>query len=295
MTGIIIKGIAGFYYVAVEGSGIYECKAKGLFRKNGCKPLVGDRVSIKILDEENKEANIEELLPRKNELYRPAVANVDQIILIMAFTDPEPNLVIMDRMLVQMERLKVPVIICFNKFDLADEARAEHIKSIYESAGYRVIVCSTVKNHGMDELRKAIAGKTTVLAGPSGVGKSSVTNVISPEIQMETGEISAKLKKGRHTTRHSQLIVVEPGTYICDTPGFTSFSPEPMAKENLRLFYPEMLRHEGECRFSGCVHVNEPGCAVKEAVQKGEIFKERYESYVLLFNELKEHEKNRYR
>ncbi len=295
MTGIIIKGIAGFYYVAVEGSGIYECKAKGLFRKNGCKPLVGDNVRIKILDEEQKEANIEEVLPRKNELYRPAVANIDQIILIMAFTDPEPNLVIMDRMLVQMERLKIPVVICFNKSDLVDEDRAGYIKAIYESAGYKVITCSTVKNHGMDEIRKELSGKTTVLAGPSGVGKSSVTNVISPEMQMETGEISAKLKRGRHTTRHSQLIVVEPGTYICDTPGFTSFSPEPMAKEDLRMFYPEMAAYEGECRFSGCVHVNEPGCAVKDAVEKGDIYKERYESYLLLFNELKDQERNRYR
>lgn len=295
MTGTIVKGIAGFYYVATGESGIYECKAKGIFRKEGKKPLVGDAVRIRVLDEQEKEASIEELLPRKNELYRPAVANVDQVLFLMALADPEPNFGILDRMLIQMERLEIPVVIVFNKCDLVSEARREEAAGIYRKAGYSVICTSVKQKMGIEEVKELLPNRTTVIAGPSGAGKSSTVNLLAGEDHMETGETSAKLKKGKHTTRHSELLILGGGTYLCDTPGFTSFSPERIEKEELRQLFPEMRKYEGQCRFHGCVHVNEPDCAVKQAAQEGEIAKERYASYVRLFKELEEQEKNRYR
>lgn len=295
MNGIIIKGIAGFYYVAVVGSGIYECKAKGLFRKEGVKPLVGDRVNIKILNEEEKEANIEEILPRKNELYRPAVANIDQMLATIALKSPEPNFGILDRVLIQMKRQEIPVIICFNKADLADENETVKIADIYEKAGYNVIVTSLETGEGLLRLKEVLSGKTTVLSGPSGVGKSSLINILSSDSVMETGGISRKLKRGRHTTRHSQLIVIDERTYICDTPGFTSFSYEQIEKEDLRYCFPEFEKYEGTCKFNGCVHVNEPGCSVKAAVDSGDISMQRYDSYIRIYNEIKEQEKKKYK
>ena len=295
MTGRIIKGIAGFYYVDVAGSGIYQCKAKGLFRKEKIKPLVGDEVSITVTHEQDMEANIEKIFPRKNELYRPAAANVDQALIVMAFADPQPDCVILDRFLIQMELKSLPVTICFNKEDLCEEEKAAVIKEIYEAAGYRVLFVSTKEKKGLNELKKCLYGKTTVLAGPSGVGKSSIVNSIAESDVMETGEISGKLKRGKNTTRHAQLIVAGENTYICDTPGFTSFEAEDIESGSLRKYFPEIWKHEGNCRFSGCVHVNEPGCRVKEEVERGNISPQRYASYIRMFNELKEKEKNKYR
>ena len=206
MTGKIMKGIAGFYYVDVEESGIYECKAKGIFRKEGQKPLVGDLVEIEILDEAEKTGNMTRILPRKNELIRPAVANIDQALVIFALENPTPNLTLLDRFLVMMEQQNVPTAICFNKRDLAGEDYTDHLRSVYENCGYRVFTVSAAKEQGMQEVEAYLKGKTTVVAGPSGVGKSSITNRMQKEIQMETGEISKKLKKGKHTTRHSQMI-----------------------------------------------------------------------------------------
>ena len=295
MTGTIIKGIAGFYYVAVAESGIYECKAKGLFRKEGIKPLVGDRVRIRILDETEKEANIEEILPRKNQLFRPAVANVDQVVCVLALASPEPNFNLLDRMLIQMEQQDLPAVLCLNKSDLAAFEAAGPVCAAYEAAGYRVVLCSTKEKTGMDEIREILRGKTSVVAGPSGVGKSSLVNALSPEIRMETGEISTKLKRGKHTTRHSQFIVLENGTYLCDTPGFTSFTPETVEKEKLRLLFPELRPYEGQCRFLGCAHVKEPDCRVKEAVEAGTLSRLRYDSYVQIFQECQEQEKKKYK
>lgn len=294
MTGTIIKGIAGFYYVAVAGSGIYECKAKGLFRKIGIKPLVGDVVDIEITCLADMEANITKIHPRKNDLYRPAVANVDQILLVTALKEPEPNLRVLDRFLIQMERKGLKVIICFNKRDLADEEQTAILTSTYTAAGYEVLAGSANEPDFTEKILERIKCLTTVLTGPSGVGKSTIVNALAPGACMETGEISRKLKKGRNTTRHTELIVVSEDTFICDTPGFTSFVPEDMEKESLRFCYSEFSPYEGKCRFQGCVHVNEPECRVKEAVEDGEISKLRYESYVSLFDELKERERTRY-
>ncbi|HIV16762.1 MAG TPA: ribosome small subunit-dependent GTPase A [Candidatus Alectryocaccobium stercorigallinarum] len=295
MTGKIIKGIAGFYYVEVAGSGVYQCKAKGSFRKEKLKPLVGDEVRITVTHEKDMEANIEEIFPRRNELYRPAAANVDQVLVVMAFADPKPDYYILDRFLVQMEITGLHSVICFNKDDLATQEKAEEIRKTYESAGYDVIMVSAAAKTGAEELRRRLAGKTTVLAGPSGVGKSSIVNLMSSSDIMETGEISEKLKRGKNTTRHAQLIVIGENTYICDTPGFTSFEAENISSGELRRFFPEIWKYEGNCRFNGCVHVSEPECRVKEEVEKGNISKLRYGSYTRLFEELKEKEKNKYK
>ena len=294
MKGKIIKGIAGFYYVDVVESGIYECKAKGIFRKDKMKPLVGDNVEIEVLDSSGMTGNLVKILPRENQLIRPAAANVDQALVIFAVRQPEPNLGLLDRFLTAMEQQDIPVVICFNKKDLANGDELDNISNIYSGCGYRVLTVSAEKEEGIDQVRQILEGKTTVVAGPSGVGKSSLTNLLQEEVNMETGEISKKLKRGKHTTRHSQLITVGAHTYLMDTPGFSSLFVDGMEKEELRMYFPELRRYEGECRFQGCVHVNEPDCRVKEAVKEGKISRERYESYVGLYEELKEKEKRRY-
>lgn len=294
MKGRIIKGIAGFYYVDTGESGIYECRAKGVFRKDGKKPLVGDCVEIEILSGEEKTGNLTEIFARKNELIRPAVANVDQALVIFALENPKPNIALLDRFLVMMEQQKVPAAVCFNKDDLVDPEEADRLRNIYVDCGYRVFLCSAEKREGIDTLRAYLDGKTTVVAGPSGVGKSSLTNLFQDEIKMETGEISRKLKRGRHTTRHAQLIPLGQETWLCDTPGFTSLYTENMEKEELGGYFPEFRPLEGGCRFQGCAHIREPGCAVKEALEEGRIHRSRYENYVMFYEELKEQEKRRY-
>ena len=292
MIGKIMKGIAGFYYVGVVESGVYECKAKGIFRKDKIKPLVGDDVEIEVLNEEEKLGNIVKILPRRSELIRPAVANIDQALVIFAAREPKPNLSLLDRFLVIMEKQDVPVIICFNKQDLCDDEEVGRLKEIYEACGYPVVLASAKQGEGIEEFKSRLRGKTTTVAGPSGVGKSSLTNLLQNEVQMETGEISKKLGRGRHTTRHSQIIQIEEDTWLYDTPGFTSFYVEEIEKEELRFYFREFSKYEGTCRFQGCTHTHEPGCMVKNALEEGKISKERYENYLELYGELKE--KRRY-
>ena len=294
MQGKIIKGIAGFYYVDVVESGIYECKAKGILRKEKQKPLVGDNVEIEVLDEEEKTGNLVQILPRKNQLIRPAVANVDQALVIFSVRQPDPNFGLLDRFLIAMEQQDVPVTICFNKQDLIQQEEREQLCKIYAGCGCRILLTSAEQKEGIEEIREILDGKNTVVAGPSGVGKSSLTNLLQEEISMETGEISKKLKRGKHTTRHSQLMCVGPQTYLMDTPGFSSLFVEGIEKEDLRLYFPEFREYEGNCRFQGCTHVPEPDCVVKEAVDAGNISRERYDSYVQMYEELKEKEKRRY-
>lgn len=291
MIGKIMKGIAGFYYVGVAESGVYECKAKGIFRKDKIKPLVGDDVEIEVLNEEEKLGNIIKILPRRSELIRPAVANIDQALVIFAAREPKPNLSLLDRFLVIMEKQDVPVIICFNKQDLCDEEEVGRLKEIYEACGYPVVLASAKQGEGIEEIKALLRGKTTTVAGPSGVGKSSLTNLLQNEVQMETGEISKKLGRGRHTTRHSQIIQIEEDTWLYDTPGFTSFYVEEIEKEELRFYFREFSKYEGTCRFQGCTHTHEPGCMVKNALEEGKISKERYENYLELYGELKEKRK----
>lgn len=292
MQGKIIKGIAGFYYVYVEGHGTYECKAKGIFRKDHVKPLVGDDVVMDVLDEGERLGNISEILPRRSALIRPAVANVDQAMIIFAIVKPNPNFNLLDRFLIRMERQNLPTIICFNKQDIASAQEKEALRQSYETCGYHVLFISALENEGLEQVKELLSGKTTTVAGPSGVGKSSLINRLAPKANMETGEISAKIERGKHTTRHSEIIALGEETYIMDTPGFTSLDISEITKEELGQYYPEFVQYEPCCKFSGCAHISEPSCGVKEAVAEGKISTVRYENYKVLYQELKD--KRRY-
>lgn len=286
MTGRIMKGIGGFYYVEVEGAGLYECRAKGIFRNKKMKPNVGDIVDIDVISEEEKTGNLTVIHKRKNQLIRPMVANVDQALVIFAVHEPEPNFQLLNRFLIMMEKQQIPVIICFNKMDLASEEEKEQLRQDYENSGCRVLFSSAREGEGIPEIRELLRGKTTVMAGPSGVGKSSTLNTISPKTQMETGAVSEKIKRGRHTTRHSELIYLGEETFLMDTPGFSSLYLEDIDKEELRFYFPEFADYENQCRFNGCSHIHEPGCAVKQALEEGAISRMRYDYYCYLYEEL---------
>ena len=292
MQGKIIKGIAGFYYVHVVESGLYECKAKGIFRKEKMKPLVGDVVEIDILDEDEKKGNMTEIIERKNELIRPAVANIDQALVVFAVTKPKPHFNLLDRFLIMMESKGIPVLLCFNKKDIATEPEIQELKEIYEKCGYQMIFTSALEEENTEDLKNLLRGKTTAIAGPSGVGKSSLINIFQPDAKMETGCISEKIERGKHTTRHSELIWIEENTYIMDTPGFSSLYTNEFEKEELKYYFTEFSEYEGQCRFLGCDHVHEPGCAVKQALDEGKIHQVRYTNYLEMYHELKE--KRRY-
>ena len=287
MQGKIVKGISGFYYVYVAGTGIYECKAKGAFRKQKIKPLVGDNVEIAVIDEQEKKGNVENIFPRKNQLIRPAVANIDMALVIFAAAKPDPNFNLLDRFLCMMEYQNIPVTICFNKKDLVSQETIEQLKSIYEPAGYHVLFTSTKSGGGIEEVKSLFTGKTATVAGPSGVGKSSIINMLQDEVVMETGVISTKIERGKHTTRHSEIIPVMKDSFIMDTPGFSSMDVPGFEKEELWTCYPEFREYEPYCRFQGCSHINEPDCGVKSALEEGKISNVRYENYKLLYEELK--------
>lgn len=287
MQGKIIKGIGGFYYVHVQGAGVYECRAKGIFRKDKKKPLVGDDVEISVQDEEKKAGNVNVILPRRNELIRPAVANVDQALVVFAVSSPQPNLNLLDRFLISMQQQKIPVIICFNKTDLAEQQELEHFKKVYQDCGCQLVFISVEEQNGLEQIERLLEGKTTVVAGPSGVGKSSLTNYLQPKAAMEVGTVSKKIDRGKHTTRHTELIWIKKDTYFLDTPGFSSLYLQNIQREELKEFFPEFWPYEEKCRFQGCMHLSEPDCGVKEALREGKIHPSRYENYKLFEEELR--------
>ena len=291
MQGKIIRGIAGFYYVHVPEIGVLECKAKGIFRKNKLKPLVGDLAEVSVLDEENQKGNIDEVLERKNELIRPAVANIDQAVVIFAVKKPEPNLNLLDRFLIMMQQKDIPCILVFNKSDLATEEEKQKLWECYKNSGCEILFISAKQDQGVEEVKKLLTGKTSTVAGPSGVGKSSLINRLQSGVNMETGSISEKIERGKHTTRHTEFIPIGEDTFIMDTPGFSSLAVFDMEKEGLEQFYPEFDEYRENCRFNGCSHTHEPGCQVKEAIEEGNISKERYENYKLIYEELKNRKK----
>ena len=240
------------------------------------------------MNEEEKEGSVTSILLRRNSLIRPAVANVDQAFLIFAMENPKPNFLLLDRFLIMMKQQEIPAVICFNKKDVGEKEEMEKLYEIYTGCGYRVVLSSTYEGEGMDEIHEILKGKTTVVAGPSGVGKSSITNALQENVQMETGEISKKLKRGKHTTRHSQVIPVGHDTYLMDTPGFSSLYLTDIEEQELKAYFPEFRRYEEQCRFQGCRHIHEPDCGVKAALAEHEISQLRYEDYLGLYNELKE-------
>lgn len=287
MQGKIVKGIAGFYYVECDGE-VYECKARGIFRNRSEKPLVGDFVEFVKLEGQEGKGNVEAILPRHSKLIRPEVANVDQALVVFASIDPAPDIHLLNRFLISMESEDIPSIIVLNKDDLKHE---EEIPRIFQSAGYKVIQTSVKENRGIEEVREILTGKTTAIAGPSGVGKSSLINTVAGRHVMETGEISQKIKRGKNTTRHSELITIGRNSYILDTPGFASVDVPEIEKESLGWCFPEFVDHIQNCKFSGCSHRSEPSCGVKAALEEGLITKERYDDYVYFYNEIADRRK----
>ena len=287
INGKIIKGIGGFYYVDTE-KGLYECRARGIFRKNKITPLVGDRVSISVVDEENKKGVVEEIEKRDTELVRPPIANVDKALIVFAIKNPAPNLSLLDRFIVLAEKENLEIVIVFTKVDLdADGELLEELKSIYEVSGYKVISVSNKLKLNIDKIKEELKENTVVFAGPSGVGKSSLLNEVDKNFELKTGEVSDKIKRGKHTTRHAELLKLECGGMVADTPGFSSLTLDDIDESELKEYFIEFDKYD-ECRFgSRCIHENEPSCAVKEAVENGDISKKRYESYIQLLNEIR--------
>ncbi len=287
--GIIIKGVGGFYYVSTA-SGVYECRARGIFRKENIKPMVGDKVKIQIIDDKKKKGNVEVIEERKNSLIRPRVSNVDQAVIVFAAASPNINLDLLDRFIVLVEEQELEAVICINKIDLDKEEKYKEIAKLYQDAGYEVICLCAEKGENVDKLRDALTNKISVFAGPSGVGKSSLINCLNPDFKLETGEVSAKIERGRHTTRHAQLMELFEASYIVDSPGFSSLYLDHIDKDKLKYYFREFETYNDTCYYNGCSHTHEPDCSVKARVGN-EISKERYDRYVSLYNELAEERK----
>lgn len=281
--GMIVKGISGFYYVKTENI-ILECKARGKFKNKKITPLVGDMVEISL---QNGGCVIDDILPRKTELVRPPAANVDQAVVVFAAARPDPKYELLDRFLLLCEYNSLDVVICINKIDLADREEIDRMLLPYRDGGYMVLYTSTLTGKGIEELKGVLKDRITVFAGPSGVGKSSLLNSLQPSFSVKTGEISEKIGRGKQTTRHTELLELKDGGYVLDTPGFSSLDIDFIDKMELQQLFPEFSDFIDLCRFTGCSHVAEPDCAVKDAVSKKSINVSRYESYVRLFNELK--------
>lgn len=287
IEGRIIKGIGGFYYIETE-KGLYECRARGIFRKNKITPLVGDFVKISVVDEDNKKGVVEEIQERKTELVRPPIANVNKALIVFAVKNPTPHLSLLDRFIVLAERENLEIVIILTKIDLDDDNTFEKIKNIYEPCGYKVIGVSNLENKNIDKVKEELKDNTVVFAGPSGVGKSSLLNQIDSNFQLKTGDVSDKIKRGKHTTRHAELFELKFGGMVADTPGFSSLTLDDIEDIDLKNYFIEFEDYD-DCKFgSRCIHQNEPNCAVKEAVENGEIPKERYESYIQLLNEIRQ-------
>ncbi len=285
MNGRIIKALSGFYYVSCDGQ-IFECKARGNFRKIGISPLVGDNVFFeKTADDKGI---IDEILPRKNSLIRPPVANIDKLFIMSAFSNPEPNTYLIDKMTVIANFNDIEPIIVFNKCDMGS---FEEICSVYQNAGFKTFVISAKDSLGIEELKPEMKDCVSVFTGNSGVGKSSVLNAIFGNDDIATGIVSEKLGRGKHTTRHTELYKLPFGGYIADTPGFSSLELEIKnfeLKENLAYCFSDFDEFLGNCRFTSCTHTKENGCAVLEALENGEIEKTRHESYCQLYDEMKD-------
>lgn len=285
IQGTIIKGIGGFYYVKTNDC-IYSCRARGKFRKDSLTPIVGDIAQIDVTDTEKKEGYVINILPRKNELFRPQVSNIDLLLITFAAQDPVPSLAFIDKLTVTATSRNIKSAICINKCDLNPEIAEEYAR-IYELAGFTVLRVSAETGKNVEQLKELLKDKTTALAGSSGVGKSSLLNAIGESFNLKTGGISDKIQRGKHTTRHTELFPLSFGGFVFDTPGFGSYEIENISYKELPSLFPEIESFEGGCRFTGCSHIKEPDCSVKAALSEGKIPESRYESYVTLYEELK--------
>ena len=281
MEGIIIKGIGGFYYIKTD-EGIIECKARGKFRYNSLKPMVGDRVTIKV---ENGKGVIEDIHERSSELIRPTVANVTQAFVVFAIKNPDINLDLLNRFLTLCEYKDIHAVVCLNKEDLCTEEEKENLKELINDIGYEVLFINAKEGKGFDALKERLEHNITVLCGPSGAGKSTLLNSFIDREHMETGSVSEKIGRGKHTTRHSELIDVDNG-YLVDTPGFTTLDVTFIDRDSLKYCFPEFNDYNNLCKFNGCNHYKEPKCAVKEAVEEGKINKLRYDFYIKTLEEI---------
>ena len=285
IEGRIVKGIAGFYYVKTS-QGVIQSRARGSFRDDNLVPMVGDIVKIKISEEDNT-GYVIEIKGRDTKLLRPSVSNISQALIVMSIESPDINTWLLDKFLVMAEYENLNIVICINKYDLGNK-KAKEIKNIYEKVGYKVILTSVIDDIGIDDLKEVLKNNTTVFAGPSGVGKSSLLNSLYPGFKLQTGDISAKNKRGKHTTRHVELLEVEEETFVLDSPGFSSLRLDFIDEhESLRSYFKEIEKYGSECKFSSCLHDKEPGCKVKENVEKEIIDKDRYKNYLLLLEEIK--------
>ncbi len=285
--GIILKGIGGFYYVETVER-IVECRARGIFRKNSVKPLPGDIVEIEELNDGS--GSVTEIFPRKNSFVRPPIANIECLVIVVAVDNPKPDLKFIDKMLVIAESNKVEPIICLNKCDL--NVDYEDIKMIYCDIGYKVIETSTINKTGISEINSIISGKVTAFAGFSGVGKSSLLNEIFGDLNLLTGDVSKKLNRGRHTTRHIELFKTEDGSYIADTPGFSMLEIYGIDHDELQKYFMEFSQFTDDCKFSGCAHLGGKQCGVINAVEEGKISQSRYDNYLDFYNTLKNNKEN---
>ncbi len=286
IEGIIIRGVGGNYYVDT-GDNLVECRARGLFRLKNIKPLVGDRVLIRLTVEDEHAGYIEEIMERTNEMSRPPVANAQQLLIFFAVTNPEPSFLLLDKLLIAAETNSLKPVICFNKCDLADDKLKKEYENIFVNTGYRVVFTSKYDENSLIELKSILKDKLSVFSGPSGVGKSSVMNAVQPDFQLKTGEISDKLKRGRHTTRHAEIYKLSFGGYVVDTPGFSSFELEGIGEFDLKEYYPEIKKFDDGCRFADCLHFKEPNCVIKAAVNEGLISQTRYSNYVRLLEDIR--------
>lgn len=289
MEGTIIKGIGGFYYVKVEDQ-IIECKARGKFRNKGMSPIVGDKVMLTV---DNNKGAIEKIFERKNELIRPLVSNITQAFVVFALRNPDINLDLLNKFLVQCELKNIKAIVCFNKIDLLEDYREDEAVKMIEGAGYKHVFLNAKNEVGLEIIKSKLKDNVTVFCGPSGVGKSTILNSIVGKKLMETGEISEKLKRGKHTTRHSELVEIS-GGFVVDTPGFSTLNLNVEEKEELKNYFPEFWEYEDQCKFTGCMHYKEPGCAVKKAVDDNIINKNRYEFYIKTLEEIIKGGKNKW-
>ena len=285
--GLVLKGYSGFYYVQA-GNSVVECKLRGKLKLSHTIVLAGDEVKFESIGDKGV---INEILPRKTALIRPPIANVDQALVIFSLKNPDPVPELLDRILIAVEYAGIKPVIIFTKADLFEDAE---IVQTYRNVGYPVIVTSVVDKRGIDDLRKIVSNKISVAAGPSGAGKSSLLNLLKPGLKLKTGNVSEKIGRGKHTTRHVELIPLDETGYIADTPGFSVLYLPDMEPQKLADFYPEFLPLSVKCRFSGCLHKAEPACAVRQAAEEGKISKGRYERYCVFLDQLIDKEKRSY-